>query len=79
MNNLERIQGVFTKVFSVETSALNEDFTNDAVEQWDSVTQMALVEAIEDEFDIMLEIDDIYEMNSYNKCLEILKKYEVEL
>jgi acyl carrier protein len=40
---------------------------------------MSLVAAIEDAFDIMMEMDDIIDLSSYEKGKEILKKYEVEL
>ena len=37
------------------------------------------VAAIEDAFDIMMEMDDIIDLSSYEKGKELLKKYEVEL
>ena len=40
---------------------------------------MSLVAAIEDAFDIMMEMDDIIDLSSYEKGKEILKKYEVEI
>ena len=48
------------------------------VELWDSVGHMTLVAALEDAFDIMLETDDIVDLSSFEKGIEILKKYEVE-
>ncbi len=75
MNETEKMKKIFQEVFAVGEDALNEGFTSDQVENWDSVTQMALVAAIEDAFDIMLDIDDIYELDSFEKSLEILKKY----
>ncbi len=44
---------------------------------WDSVGHMGLVAALEDEFDIEMEIDDIIDMSSYEKGKEILAKYGV--
>ena len=66
-------------VFEVEETALCEDFTQESTDKWDSVTQMALVTALEQTFDIMLDIDDIYELNSYEKGKKIIRKYGVEL
>lgn len=79
MTNLEKMKKVFEEVFGVEASVLDENFTSEKVERWDSVTQMTLVSAVEEQFDIMLDIDDIYELNSFEKCKDILKKYEVEI
>ena len=40
---------------------------------------MSLTAALEDAFDIMLETDDIIDLSSYEKGIEILKtKYDVE-
>lgn len=78
MENLERYKKVFMEVFEANEETLGENFTTENVERWDSVGQMALITALEQEFDIMFDIDDIYEFTSYPKGIEILKKYEVE-
>jgi acyl carrier protein len=43
---------------------------------WTSLGHMALVAALEDKFDIMLEADDILEMSSYHRVVEIMGKYD---
>ena len=40
---------------------------------------MSLVAAIEEAFDIMMEMDDIIDLSSYEKGKELLKKYDVEI
>ena len=46
---------------------------------WDSVGHMALVAALEDAFDIMMDMDDIIDLNSFAKGKELLRKYDVEI
>jgi acyl carrier protein len=46
---------------------------------WDSVGHMSLVAALEDAFNIMLEMDDIVDLSSFEKGKEILRKYDVEI
>ena len=46
---------------------------------WDSVGHMALVARLEDAFDIMMEMDDIIDLSSFEKGKEILRKYDVEI
>lgn len=79
MSNLDRYNNVFASTFNVEASSLNDDFSTENVDNWDSVTQLMLVTAVEDEFDIMLDTDDILEFKSYGKGKEILSKYDVEV
>lgn len=79
MTNLEKLNNIFCEVFSVDESALKEDFDKNSVEGWDSVHQLSLTSAIEDEFDIMLDAEDILEFTSYENAKIILAKYEIEL
>ncbi len=49
------------------------------IKEWDSVGHMALVGALEETFDIMLETDDVLDMSSFDKAAEILGKNGVDL
>lgn len=79
MSNLEKLNNIFCEVFSVEPSSLNGDFNKDNIDGWDSVHQLSLTSSVEDEFDIMLDAEDILEFTSYEKVKSILAKYEIEL
>ena len=45
--------------------------------EWTSLGHMSLIAALEDRFDTMLDADDILAMSSYDKAIEIMKKYDV--
>lgn len=79
MTNLEIFNNIFCDVFSVEASVLNADFDKNNVEGWDSIHQLSLTSAIEDEFDIMLDAEDILDFTSYDNAKTILAKYDIEL
>ena len=79
MTNLEKLNKIFCEVFSVEESALNNHFDKCNVEGWDSVHQLSLTSSVEDEFDIMLDAEDILEFTSYDNVKMVLVKYEIEL
>ncbi len=79
MTNLEKLNNIFCEVFSVDATALNDEFNNCTVEGWDSVHQLSLTSAVEDEFDIMLDAEDILEFTSYSNAKAILVKYDIEL
>ena len=79
MSNLEKLNNIFAEDFSVDVSALGADFDNKSVENWDSVHQLSLTSGVEDEFDIMLDAEDILGFSSYEKAKEILSKYDIEL
>lgn len=78
MSNLEKLNNIFCEVFGIEVSVLNSNFEKNSVENWDSIHQLYLTTAIEDEFDIMLDSEDILDFTSYEKILNLLKKYDIE-
>lgn len=79
MNNIEKYNKVFTAVFEVEENKLNEDFKVGNVDNWDSITQLALVSDLEEEFDIMIDTEDILGFKSYEVGKIILSKYDIEI
>lgn len=79
MTNLEKLNGIFCDVFSVEASVLGPGFDNKSVDGWDSVRQLNLTASVEDTFDIMLDPEDILDFTSYENAKKILAKYEIEL
>lgn len=79
MSNLEKYNQIFTEVFGVDTSALNDSFGKDTVDQWDSVHQLNLVSLAEEAFDIMLDPEDIMGFTSYAAGKEILQNQDIEL
>lgn len=79
MTNIEKLNKVFCEVFSTDESALNENFDKCNVVGWDSVRQLSLTTAVEDEFDIMLDAEDILEFTSYDNAKKVLAKYDIEL
>lgn len=79
MAAIEKYNQAFTATFNINESQLS-GLTYQSVELWDSVGHMNLVATLEDAFDIMMETDDIIDLSSYEKGIEILKqKYGVEL
>ena len=77
MTNLEKLNNIFAEVFSADVSELNESFDKNSVDSWDSVHQLSLTSAVEDEFDIMLDAEDILGFTSYVNAKEILTRYEL--
>ncbi len=79
MTNIEKYNNIFMDVFQVEESRLDTSFTKDNVEGWDSVKQLSLTSTIEDEFDLLLDPEDIIGFTSYEAGKIILGKNGVEL
>ena len=70
---------IFREIFGVDQTSLGEGFTFAATPEWDSLAHMELIAALEDEFDIMFEPDDITHFGGYENGKAILARYGVEL
>jgi len=79
MTNREMYDQIFKESFSLDNAMLNNELVYNGISAWDSIGHMALVAAIEEKFDIMMDTDDIIDFSSYTKGMEILSKYGVEL
>lgn len=79
MNNKEKYAQAFIETFEIKDSSILEGLQYTGIEAWDSVGHMALIAALEDAFDIMMETDDIIDLSSFEKGMEILgQNYDVE-
>ncbi len=77
MTNKEKYDKAFAETLEVSAASLR-GLKYQAAELWDSVGHMTLVAALEEAFDIMLETEDIIDLSSYEKGMEILAgKYGV--
>ena len=77
MDNLKKYTDVFIKSLSIDESKFNEQIKYNEIEEWDSIGHMTLMSALEEEFKITLETDDIVDFSSFKKGIEILKKYKI--
>lgn len=71
----KRIQQVFMQTFNVTENVVSDELKYSEIPQWDSVAHMSLIVALEDEFDIMIDTDDVIDMSSFKKAKEIVAKY----
>ena len=76
MSTIERYKKVFIEIFEINESQL-ENLNYQDIPAWDSLGHMSMVGSLEDEFDIMLEMDDIIDFSSFKKGIETLSKYGV--
>lgn len=76
MTNREKYVNAFVEMLEVDASIV-ETLEYQGIDTWDSVGHMSLISELEDAFDIMMDTDDIIDFSSFQKGIEILKKYDV--
>jgi acyl carrier protein len=78
MSNREKYVATFTSMFLVDESVL-PDLKYQDIAAWDSVGHMALMTALEETFNIEMDIDDIIEFSSFECGRAILSKYNISI
>ena len=71
----ERVEMLFREVLELSGPFNRDEMQYNNFPKWDSLAHMALVAAIESDFDCIMETDDILDMSSFAKAVEIVKKY----
>ena len=78
MSNKEKYISAFAEALEIDKEGV-EGLSYQSIPEWDSVGHMSLIAELEDAFDIMMDTDDIIDFSSFEKGIEILKKYDVEI
>ena len=79
MPSVEKYSEIFKASLYVNADKVNENLKYNEIDEWDSIGHMTLMAALEEEYKISLETDDIVDFSSYKKGIEILKKYNIEI
>lgn len=77
--NKEKYIDAFVNALSIERKAFNENIKYNEIPEWDSIGHMTLISALEEQYKISFDTDDIVDFSSFEKGIEILKKYKVEI
>jgi acyl carrier protein len=77
-DNEQKLRRAFAAGLRLAESDVTDDLRYATSAGWDSVAHMALVAALDETFDIMLDTDDVIDLSSYGKAREILGKYGIQ-
>ena len=61
-------------VFELTVDKINENSSPDTIELWDSLKHMNLVIALEEEFNVQFDTEDIPELTLLSQIITILKQ-----
>ena len=69
----DKLRDVFVEALGLDSSVDVENLKYREIEEWDSVGHMALVAAIEDEFDVEFATDQVIDMSSFKVAVDMLE------
>jgi acyl carrier protein len=71
----DRIRRVMSAILELDPESISSETSVESVDQWDSIRQMSLVMALEEEFEIEFDESDISSLLSYGSIVKTVKKY----
>ena len=74
----ERVYKVVSQVLNVPLESINEEFSPDDAHEWDSLKHMNLVLALEEEFQVQFNEEQIVEMLSVGMIIESINESRQE-
>ena len=72
----DRVIRIISQILNVPIEQLDDDSSPDTVASWDSLKHMNLILALEEEFAVAFSDNEVVEMLSVRRIVEILKKEE---
>ncbi len=74
-----KVQDIFREIFADETLKISDKMTANDLESWDSIMHINLMEAIQDEFNILFDFDEIAEMVEVNDIISAVSNKVEEI
>lgn len=75
--NSTKLYQAFARALEIDESLVKDDLSYESIPEWDSVAHMALVAALENAFEAMLDTNEILDLSSVAKAKEILGNHGV--
>jgi acyl carrier protein len=70
----KRLEDAIRRAFPIDAETLDENWTSDDIPDWDSVGHLDLMMEIEKEFNIKIEIEEMFEVEKLGDIAEILAR-----
>lgn len=72
-----KITEIFRRVFEDEALELSDEMSPESVEKWDSVTNVVMLNEVEQEFGIKFALRDVMAIRSVESLIQKVEKYSV--
>ena len=73
MNAFERVRVIMAEIFQVSENKIPPDLEQEDLENWDSLQHLNLMLALEQEFGVTLDVDDLATLTSVPAILKYLE------
>jgi acyl carrier protein len=77
MSVFVKLQEIMATALELPTGAIRENSTMDEIEEWDSLGHVHIMVALEQAFDLYMDVDDFAELDSVPAILKYLESENV--
>jgi acyl carrier protein len=77
MTIFDKLQEIMAAALELPTGAIQEDSTKDDIEEWDSLGHVHIMVALEQAFDLYMDVDDFAELDSVQAILKYLESENI--
>jgi acyl carrier protein len=71
------LKDIFAKVLHISKEQVTDELKYGSIAEWDSIAHMSLIAELDEQYDIMLDTEDVIDMSSFAQAKHILSKYGV--
>ena len=72
MDYKERIKEIIADTLGIDIERITDDLAAGDIEEWDSVGNLTIISTIEEELEVDIPIEDLYELNNIKAIVEEL-------
>jgi len=70
----DRVMQTVSRALRVPRESLTEDLMMGDIPQWDSLNHMAVISAVEREFNLVFDLDDVVELDGISDLIELVER-----
>jgi acyl carrier protein len=74
MSNKAKLFESFATALNIPVESVTESLAYQGIPEWDSISHMVLISQLEEDFGVSIATDDVIDMSSVAKAIEILGK-----
>ena len=78
MDYKERIKEIIADTLGIDIERITDDLAAGDIEEWDSVGNLTIISTIEEELEVDIPIEDLYELNDIKAIVEEIIKLKNE-
>ena len=72
----ERLTAVFRDVFDDESLVIGDETTADDIDDWDSLTHISLLTAVEEEFDVRFDMKAVHGLKNVGEMADLIERLQ---